>query len=81
MTGIGRFWEEAGQWDRALACYEKCLEADPVAEGFYRHLMVCYQRLERRAEAIEAFNRCRKALAALNVEPSAETRALYEKLA
>lgn len=81
MTEIGRYWEESGQWDRALECYERCLEADPLAEGFYRHLMLCYQRLERRAEAIEAYNRCRKALAALKVEPSAETRALYEKLA
>ncbi|MGH8705545.1 MAG: BTAD domain-containing putative transcriptional regulator, partial [Burkholderiales bacterium] len=81
MTEIGRYWEESGQWDRSLQCYEKCLEADPVAEGFYRNLMVCYQRLDRRAEAIEAYNRCRKALAALNVQPSAETRALYEKLA
>jgi ATP/maltotriose-dependent transcriptional regulator MalT/DNA-binding SARP family transcriptional activator len=80
MTAIGRFWEESGQWDRALASYEKCLEADPLAEGFYRHLMICYRRLERRAEAIEAFHRCRKALSSLNVEPSAETRALYEKL-
>ncbi len=80
MTAIGRWWEEAGHFERALACYERCLEADPLAEGFYRNLIVCYQRMERRAEAIEAYNRCRKALAALDVEPSAETRALYERL-
>ena len=65
---------------RALAYYEKCLEADPLAEGFYRLLMGCFQRLQRRAEAIEVYNRCRRALAALSVEPSAETRGLYEKL-
>src|SRR5262249_22738545 len=81
MTDIGRFWEESGQWNRVLDCYERCLEADPLAEGFYRHLIVCYGVLERRAEAIEAFNRCRKALSALGVEPSAETRELYEKAA
>jgi DNA-binding SARP family transcriptional activator len=81
MTDVGRYWEEAGQWNRVLSCYERCLEADPVAENFYRHLIVCYQILERRAEAIEVFNRCRKALSALSVEPSAETRALYEKVA
>jgi DNA-binding SARP family transcriptional activator len=78
MTDIGRFWEEGGHFERALASYERCLEADPLAEGFYRNLIVCYQRMERRAEAIEAFNRCRKALSALHVEPSAETRALLE---
>lgn len=80
MTAIGRYWEECGQLDRALVCYERCLEADPLAETFYRSLIVCYQRMERRAEAIEAFNRCRKTLSALCVEPSAETRALYEQL-
>jgi DNA-binding SARP family transcriptional activator len=80
MTDIGRYWEEAGEFDGALACHERCLEADPLAEGFYRNLIVCYQRMERRAEAIEAYNRCRKALSALHVEPSAETRALLEKL-
>jgi DNA-binding SARP family transcriptional activator len=81
MTEIGRYWEEGGQWNRVLACYERCLDADPLAESFYRHLIVCYQILERRAEAIEVFNRCRKALSALAVEPSDETRALYEKVA
>jgi ATP/maltotriose-dependent transcriptional regulator MalT/DNA-binding SARP family transcriptional activator len=80
MTEIGRYWEEGGEWDRALACYEKCLEADPQAEGFYRHSMICFQRLDRRAEAIEIFNRCRKALASLGVGPSGETQALYERL-
>jgi LuxR family maltose regulon positive regulatory protein len=81
MTEVGRYWEGGGQWDRALECYQKCLEADPLAEGFYRQLMVGYQQLDRRAEAIEAYSRCRKALSGLaGVEPSAETRALYEKL-
>ncbi len=80
MTGIGRRWEEGGEAERAAACYERCLEADPLAEGFYRSLILCYQRLQRRAEAIEAYNRCRKALAAVAVEPSAETRALFESL-
>ena len=78
MGYIGGFWEERGEFDRALACYERCLEADPFAESFYRSLMLCYQRQERRAEALEAFNRCRKALAGLKVEPSTETRAVYE---
>lgn len=82
MTDVGHFWERAGHPERAVECYQRCLEADALAEGFYRQLMVCYQRLGRRAEAMEVYNRCRKALAALlRVEPSAETRALYQGLA
>jgi LuxR family maltose regulon positive regulatory protein len=81
MTEVGRHWESADQWERALECYQRCLDADPLAEGFYRQLIVCYQRLDRRAEAIEVYSRCRKALSALaSVEPSAETRALYQAL-
>ncbi|MGQ0512418.1 MAG: BTAD domain-containing putative transcriptional regulator [Betaproteobacteria bacterium] len=80
MTALGRRWEEGGQADRALACYERCLEAEPLSEGFYRSLMVCFGRLGRRAEAMEAYNRCRKALGSVAAEPSSETRALFEKL-
>jgi ATP/maltotriose-dependent transcriptional regulator MalT/two-component SAPR family response regulator len=80
MSEIGRYWEEGGQWNRVLECYEKCLDADPYAETFYRQLIACYRVLDRKAEAVEAYNRCRKALASLNVEPSPETLALYEKI-
>lgn len=80
MTALGRRWEEGGQADRALACYERCVEAEPMSEGFYRSLMICFGKLGRRAEAIEAYNRCRKALASVAVEPSTETRALFERL-
>jgi LuxR family maltose regulon positive regulatory protein len=80
MTEVGRWREGRGEHEHALGCYEKCLEADPLAEAIYRRLMLLYQRLDRRAEAIETWHRCRRVLAALGVEPSAETRALYEKL-
>lgn len=81
MSEIGRYWEQAGEWDKAIGCYQRSLEADNQAEGFYRHLMICYQQLGRRAEALETYNRCRKALhGVLGVEPSSETKAVYEKL-
>lgn len=80
LTAVGRRLEECGQPDRALACYERCLEAEPLSESFYRSIMVGYGRLERRAEAIDAYHRCCKALATVSVAPSPETRALFEKL-
>jgi len=80
-TEIGRFRENAGNWERAREVYERCLEIDPLAESLYRQLMTCLQRLARHAEALEVYGRCRKVLAAgLHVEPSAETRSLYQKL-
>lgn len=76
-----RYWQQSGQPDRAVHLLERALEADNVAENLYRHLMLCYSQLGRQADAAETYNRCRKTLAAvLKVEPSAETRALYEKI-
>jgi len=81
LAGIARYWEETDQCTRAIEYYQKALEADVLAEGFYRHLMVCYQKLGCRAEAIETYHRCRKALTTiLQVEPSPETQAVYESL-
>jgi len=81
MSDVGRYWEGAGHWDKAVNYYQRSLEADNQAEGFYRHLMICYGQLGRRAEALEIYNRCRKTLhGVLGVEPSPETKAVYEKL-
>jgi len=78
---IARYWQSAGEPERAVDLLERALEADGLAESLYRHLMLCHAQSQRRAEAVETYNRCRKALAAtLKVEPSPETRALYEKL-
>ena len=78
---ISRHWQRAGQWDRAVDCLQRSLEADSLAEGFYRHLMLCYSELGRSAEAIDIYERCRRTLAAvLSVEPSPETTTLYQKL-
>jgi len=78
---IGRFWQSIGRSEQAIACYERSLEADPLAEALYRHLMLCYLELGRRAEALDLYHRCRNTLAgALEVEPSAETQSVYERL-
>ena len=78
---ISRYWQNAGQPERATELLERALEVDSLAESLYRHLMLCHSQAQRRAEAIEIYNRCRKTLSSLlKVEPSPETRAIYEKL-
>jgi DNA-binding SARP family transcriptional activator len=82
MTEVSRYLQQAGQPERAVDLLERALEADNVAEGLYRRLMLCYLELGRSAEAAETYQRCRATLAAvLKAEPAAETRALFEKLA
>jgi LuxR family maltose regulon positive regulatory protein len=77
---IGRYWETRGDLPRARICYEKGLDADPGAESFYRSLMLLLDRMGRRAEALDVFQRCRTALSARGVAPAAETQAAYDRL-
>ena len=74
-------WEYHEAWEDAAACYEQAIAADRSSEGFYHQLMLCYEQLGRRTEALDAYERCRQSLSALaRVAPSSETTALYQKL-
>jgi len=76
-----RYLLQAELPERAVDLLERALEADGVAEGLYRSLMQSYARLGRTADAAETYNRCRRALqASFSVEPSPETRAIYDKI-
>ncbi|MCX5915476.1 MAG: BTAD domain-containing putative transcriptional regulator [Deltaproteobacteria bacterium] len=78
---LGQYWQEAGQWEKALDCYQKGLEVDNLAEEFYQGLMICHQHLGRRAEALSVYNRCKRALSqAFGVEPSSKTDGIYRSL-
>ena len=78
---LGGCREKAGQWERALDLYQRGLEADDLAEEFYRRLMICYDRLGRRAEALAVYLRCQKILTArLRIDPAPAIQALYHSL-
>ena len=69
------------QQDAAIAFLQTALEAEGLAEGIYRQLMLCYQQLGRKADAIEVYARCRKTLqSSLGTEPSAETDRILEEI-
>jgi len=73
----GHLWETMGDWEEAAQCYERAVSLNDCAEEFHRRLMMAYLRLERRSDAMIAYQRCRKnLLTALGIAPSAETEAL-----
>ncbi|HXZ43534.1 MAG TPA: BTAD domain-containing putative transcriptional regulator [archaeon] len=73
--------ESVGKWKDAAECYQRGLEVDDLAEEFYQRLMLCYQQLGLRGEAIAAYRRCQKVLSrVLGVEPSPKTEAIYRSL-
>ncbi len=78
---LARYWEEGRNWDQAARLYARGLEADALAEGFYRRLMLCYRQLGRHAEAVDVYDSCRRTLAAeREAAPSPETTAIYESV-
>lgn len=79
MTGM--YYETQKQWHNAVGLYEKGIETDEFQEEFYKRLMLCYKKLGKDKEAVSVYNRCHRMLHKyFGVEPSAATKAVYEKL-
>jgi LuxR family maltose regulon positive regulatory protein len=77
----GRRWEECAAPEQAVDCYLKGLEVDDLTEEFYQGLMISYNKLGCPAKAIDAYDRCRKVLAAkLGIRPSLKTETIYHSL-
>ncbi|MBI5301438.1 MAG: hypothetical protein HY868_04815 [Chloroflexi bacterium] len=65
----------------AIALAQKLLARDPANEAAHQHLIVCYIAMGNRAAALKQYAECERMLRAeLNVAPSRDTIALYEKI-
>jgi two-component SAPR family response regulator len=81
LAKIGHYYEGKEKWEKAVECYQKGIEVDNLCEEFYQSLMLCYQHLGLKAEAITAYNYCRNAMTAiLNTAPSAKTKKIYSEI-
>ncbi|MBI3569732.1 MAG: hypothetical protein HY082_01315 [Gammaproteobacteria bacterium] len=81
LIDVARHWERIGRHGTAIQCYQKGLEIDDLAEIFYQRLMVCYQQLGRRSEALAVYRRCRATLSLiLSISPSPATEAIHRRL-
>ena len=77
VVQAGRHWEQAGEWEKAIACYQKGLEVDPLSEDMYRGLISCNMRMGRAAEAHAVYHRCCKTLSSvLGVLPSPDLQTM-----
>ncbi|MGH9011653.1 MAG: BTAD domain-containing putative transcriptional regulator, partial [Acidimicrobiia bacterium] len=67
--------------DAALSSFAPAVEEDGLREDAHRGVMEALARAGREAEALRAYEHCRRTLReALGVPPSSETRALYEQI-
>lgn len=72
---------DAGQYDRAISDATRLLTLDSWREETHRQLMLALARTGQRSAALAQYKRCHRLLREeLDVEPSAETTALYEHI-
>ncbi|MBP2677191.1 MAG: malT [Deltaproteobacteria bacterium] len=77
VVRAGRHWEQAGEWDKAIVCFQKGLEVDPLSEDTYRGLISCHLRMGRAPEAHAVYQRCCKTLSSvLGVKPSPDLQTM-----
>jgi len=78
---LGRRLEASELWRKAAKHYQHAIALEPLSERYYRRLMVCFQNLGERAEALRVYCHCRDLLrTALQVEPSARTESIRKSI-
>jgi len=81
VGATARYCEQRGDFEEAARHYQKGLGADPLAEEFYQGLMASCIRLGRHAEALLAYQQCKRIFdEVLGIAPSPKTEALREKI-
>lgn len=74
--------ERSGEVDRAIELYNRGLEEDELVERFYQGLMLCHLKDGNRGEALRAYKRCKTVFSnVMGISPSAETEAIFKRLA
>ena len=81
LAGLARRYEQGDQIEAAISLYCRGIEADELAEDFYRGLMRCYRAREERAEALAVYRRLKQILSViLGIGPSPATEQLAREL-
>jgi ATP/maltotriose-dependent transcriptional regulator MalT/DNA-binding SARP family transcriptional activator len=81
VSEAGRRLEQEGRAQEAIDCYLRGLDTDPIIEHFYQGLMRCYATLDRRSEALAAYQRMKRLLSiSLGVKPSSQSERLFQDL-
>lgn len=70
-----------GEYEKVIELAKKVLEVEGTNEQAHRHLMFCYFSLGEKVAALKRYQECIRALREeLDVGPSPETVALYERI-
>ncbi len=81
MLKAAELHAELGEWAEALACVRRALAFDAWREDLYQAAMRFQIRAGQRSAAVETYVACRSRLAEdLGLDPSSDTRRLYEQV-
>ncbi len=81
LKRLCKFWDEIGEHEKALECFQRSLEVDDLDEEAYQAIMSCYWQLGRRAAALSLYERCKETLSTkFGIEPSEKTESLRKAL-
>src|SRR5215468_6167192 len=81
LERLARQHEASRRWPDAIRCAERLVAQDPLREESHRLLIQLCRASGDRARAVRAYHVCATALEReLGIEPSPETRAVYESL-
>jgi DNA-binding SARP family transcriptional activator len=80
ILSLGSYYEQTGEWQKAIDLYNKGLDRDDLVEEFYKRILVCCQHLGRTGEAHAVFSRCKKRYSASGLNLSRETESIYRAI-
>jgi LuxR family maltose regulon positive regulatory protein len=81
LVAMGRCHETRRDFDGAVDWYRRALEADELREDIHCRIMRCYLETAQRSKALAQYRHCEEILKEeLGLEPSLETRQLYEHI-
>jgi ATP/maltotriose-dependent transcriptional regulator MalT/DNA-binding SARP family transcriptional activator len=81
LIQLGRCHETRGALEGAIDHYRQALEVNELREDIHRRIMRAYADANRRSDAVTQYLRCEEILVReLGVEPSRETRRLYQEI-
>jgi DNA-binding SARP family transcriptional activator len=78
---LGAYYQQSGELEKALDCYDRGLDADDLVEDFYRGLMYCYIEQGQYSRAREIYQQCKFICATTEGQQlSTETVALLRRI-
>jgi predicted ATPase/DNA-binding SARP family transcriptional activator len=77
---LGTLLDEAGDAAGAANAYEAVVASEPLHEEAHRGLLLALTRAGKRAHALRHYERFRKLLLDLELEPEDETEGVYERI-